>query len=416
MMSRISKGHSWREAADGEEEGSSVQGDCGNEVRNDVLQTYKQPGVKAREEALNGEKKSKGRKRGSTGKEHESDARQDREESERMEQESSWQHTHKHARPHPHAHNNNQAHINDHTQAQTHIYTHTHLSNETGDRVETEALEHERMQTREEAAAGRHTLMGARKRSDSSDSQERAGVKRRADDNDSIMKRTNGDRREGRGGGDDGGNPVGVAEDEKRTGLSSRSTGRSSGSSSGERRRTGESSTGRNDSPVKLSCEPCAALSCEKRGGELAAASVERPAQGTTSAELAPANGGSTTLAAVGTCRAAAGKPPTPVRSQRCNIEATDGRRTGNDEGCRKSDADEEDDVHEDDDVDDDDGEDDEDDNDNDNGGNNGGDDEDGDDDDDDDEEEDDDDDNNDYNVFSSSQRTSNRVGTRGSR
>ena len=246
------------------------------------------------------------------------------------------------------------------------------------------------MQTREEAAAGRHTLMGARKRSDSSDSQGRAGVKRRVDDNDSIMKRTNGDRREGRGGGDDGGNPVGVAEDEKRTGLSSRSTGRSSGSSSGERRRTGESSTGRNDSPVKLSCEPCAALSCEKRGGELAAASVERPAQGTTSAELAPANGGSTTLAAVGTCRAAAGKPPTPVRSQRCNIEATDGRRTGNDEGCRKSDADEEDDVHEDDDVDDDDGEDDEDDNDNDNGGNNGGDDEDGDDDDDDDEEEED--------------------------
>ena len=78
----------------------------------------------------------------------------------------------------------------------------------------------------------------------------------------------------------------------------------------------------------------------------MAAASVERPAQGTTSAELAPANGGSTTLAAVGTCRAAAGKPPTPVRSQRCNIEATDGRRTGNDEGCRKSDADEEDDVH----------------------------------------------------------------------
>ena len=43
MMSRISKGHSWREAADGEEEGSSVQGDCGNEVRNYVLQTDKQP-------------------------------------------------------------------------------------------------------------------------------------------------------------------------------------------------------------------------------------------------------------------------------------------------------------------------------------------------------------------------------------
>ena len=104
MMSRTSEGQSWREAADGEEEDSTVQGGCGNEVRNDVLETDKRPGAKAREGALNRVEKIKGKKRGSTGEGHESDTRQDKEEGERMEQESSRQHTHKHARRHPHAH------------------------------------------------------------------------------------------------------------------------------------------------------------------------------------------------------------------------------------------------------------------------------------------------------------------------
>jgi hypothetical protein len=98
MMSRTSEGQSWREAADGEEEDSTVQGGCGNEVRNDVLETDKRPGAKAREGALNRVEKIKGKKRGSTGEGHESDTRQDKEEGERMEQESSRQHTHKHAR------------------------------------------------------------------------------------------------------------------------------------------------------------------------------------------------------------------------------------------------------------------------------------------------------------------------------
>ena len=67
MMSRTSEGQSWREAADGEEEDSTVQGGCGNEVRNDVLETDKRPGAKAREGALNRVEKIKGKKRGSTG-------------------------------------------------------------------------------------------------------------------------------------------------------------------------------------------------------------------------------------------------------------------------------------------------------------------------------------------------------------